>query len=358
MGICGSAEAKDTSSPQASKSRELDKAIKEDERKQQKEVKLLLLGAGESGKSTVLKSMRLIHNIAFTPTERESFRRQVFLNITQGMKQVLEAMDELDHHLEHPEYSEYLALFLTLPDIGEGQPFPESYHQPLQLLWHDSAVQQTVKRGSEIALPDNLHYFFSDIDRFFGQSYIPSDSDILRCRNKTTGIIETIFPLNDRTYRIFDVGGQRSERKKWIHCFENVTAVLFIVALSGYDCCLVEDKESNQMQEALMLFDSICNSKWFVRTSMILFLNKVDIFEQKLAASPIKAHFPDYDVSDATDVDQAKAFFRTKFCRVNRSQSKEVYPSFTNATDPSLLKIVMASVTDIILTRSLRDNLL
>lgn len=112
------------------------------------------------------------------------------------------------------------------------------------------------------------------------------------------------------------------------------------------------------MQEALMLFDSICNSKWFVRTSMILFLNKVDIFEQKLAWSPIKAHFPDYDMDNSTDVDLGKAFFRTKFCRLNRSQAKEVYPSFTNATDPSLLKIVMASVTDIILTRSLRDNLL
>lgn len=53
-------------------------------------------------------------------------------------------------------------------------------------------------------------------------------------------------PLTHLTtsHRIFDVGGQRSERKKWIHCFEGVTAVLFIVALSGYDCCLVEDKDS------------------------------------------------------------------------------------------------------------------
>ena len=43
---------------------------------------------------------------------------------------------------------------------------------------------------------------------------------------------------------MFDVGGQRSERKKWIHCFENVTALLFVVAISGYDQCLVEDKDS------------------------------------------------------------------------------------------------------------------
>lgn len=37
-----------------------------------------------------------------------------------------------------------------------------------------------------------------------------------------------------------DVGGQRSERRKWIHCFENVTSIMFLVALSEYDQVLVE----------------------------------------------------------------------------------------------------------------------
>lgn len=44
-------------------------------------------------------------------------------------------------------------------------------------------------------------------------------------------------------YRMFDVGGQRSERKKWIHCFEGVTAIIFCVALSDYDLVLAEDEE-------------------------------------------------------------------------------------------------------------------
>ena len=74
--------------------------------------------------------------------------------------------------------------------------------------------------------------------------YRPSDQDILRCRAKTTGIIETTFPLGSITYRMVDVGGQRSERKKWIHCFDNVTAILFVVAISGYDQCLAEDRDS------------------------------------------------------------------------------------------------------------------
>lgn len=161
--------------------------------------------------------------------------------------------------------------------------------------------------------------------------------------------------------RIFDVGGQRSERRKWVSCFENVTAVLFIVALSGYDACMVEDRRLNQMEEALMLFKSICNSKWFVRTSMILFLNKVDLFAAKIAdrTAPmtIQDIWQEFD-GDPHDPPQAKLFFKNEFMKLNQHATKEVYANFTTAVDPKLLGIVMASVTDIILTRSLRDTLL
>lgn len=86
--------------------------------------------------------------------------------------------------------------------------------------------------------------FFDSLDRLFTKEYVPSDQDILRSRLKTTGITETVFDLGALTYRMFDVGGQRSERKKWIHCFEDVNALLFLVAISGYDQCLVEDKDA------------------------------------------------------------------------------------------------------------------
>lgn len=86
--------------------------------------------------------------------------------------------------------------------------------------------------------------FFNELDRFWKPDYTPTDQDIIRCRAKTTGIVETVFHLGPLTYRMFDVGGQRSERKKWIHCFENVTAILFVVAISGYDQCLIEDRDS------------------------------------------------------------------------------------------------------------------
>ncbi len=199
-------------------------------------------------------------------------------------------------------------------------------------------------------------YFYSDLSRLFAPSFSPNNQDVLYCRQKTTGITETTFGTSQLTYRLFDVGGQRSERKKWIHCFENVTAVLFLVAISGYDQCLMEDKDSNQMQEALMLFDSICNSQWFAKTSIIVFLNKIDLFQQRILVSPISKHFPDYSGSD-TDYNAAREYFKSRFMRLNRNTSKQVYTHYTTAIDTNLVKVTMLAVTDIIVSANLSDGM-
>ncbi|KAK6011859.1 g-protein alpha subunit, partial [Ostertagia ostertagi] len=123
--------------------------------------------------------------------------------------------------------------------------------------------------------------------------------DVLRTRVKTTGIVETHFTYKDLHFKMFDVGGQRSERKKWIHCFEGVTAIIFCVAMSEYDMVLAEDDEMNRMIESMKLFDSICNNKWFTETSIILFLNKKDLFEEKIKRSPLTRCFPEYTGSNS-----------------------------------------------------------
>jgi len=138
---------------------------------------------------------------------------------------------------------------------------------------------------------------------------------------------------------MFDVGGQRSERKKWIHCFENVTSIIFCVALSEYDQVLLEEsnqvcfffkyflaftnKIQNRMMESLVLFDSVVNSRWFMRTSIILFLNKVDLFRQKLGRSPLSNYFPDY--SGGNNINRASKYLLWRFNQVNRAHLN-LYP--------------------------------
>lgn len=89
-----------------------------------------------------------------------------------------------------------------------------------------------------------IYSFYDSLDRIFKPGWLPDNQDMLQARLRTTGITETLFELGQMNFRMMDVGGQRSERKKWIHCFEGVQCLLFMVALSGYDQCLVEDQNA------------------------------------------------------------------------------------------------------------------
>ena len=90
--------------------------------------------------------------------------------------------------------------------------------------------------------------FLDDLDRLGAKDYQPTEQDILRTRVKTTGIVEVHFSFKNLNFKLFDVGGQRSERKKWIHCFEDVTAIIFCVAMSEYDQVLHEDETTVNIQ--------------------------------------------------------------------------------------------------------------
>ncbi|KAI3542949.1 guanine nucleotide-binding protein alpha-2 subunit [Colletotrichum abscissum] len=330
--MCFGARTKDDGG--GARSRDLDRMIRQDEKRLSKEVKLLLLGAGESGKSTVLKQMKLIYAQGFSKNEKLEWKPVVFNNIK---------------HMAH---------ILVEHEINAQDPLPRDYLQPVKELWVDSGVKQAIAKGNEFALHDNLAYFCDDLDRIWDASYEPTDQDLLRSRLRTTGITETVFDLGQLTYRMFDVGGQRSERKKWIHCFENVNCLLFLVAISGYDQCLVEDKDGNQMNEALMLWESIANSHWFTKSALILFLNKMDLFKEKLPNNPITSHgFTDYH-GPAEDWKSASKYFLDKFRALNRNTEKEIYGHFTNATDTNLLKITMGSVQDMIIQRNLKQLIL
>uniref|UniRef100_A0A6G3MHJ1 Guanine nucleotide-binding protein alpha-7 subunit (Trinotate prediction) n=1 Tax=Henneguya salminicola TaxID=69463 RepID=A0A6G3MHJ1_HENSL len=94
--------------------------------------------------------------------------------------------------------------------------------------------------------------------------------------------------------RLIDIGGQRSERKKWVHCFEDLNAMIYVASLVDYCMVLEEDNMTNRLTESVKLFSAMCNNPYFSSIPIILFLNKKDLFDKKILVCPLEQYFPNY----------------------------------------------------------------
>ncbi|VDP03558.1 unnamed protein product [Soboliphyme baturini] len=336
------------------RSKLIDDQLKADGERAAREVKLLLLGAGESGKSTIVKQMKIIHETGYSEEERKAYKPVVYSNTMQSMMAIIRAMNMLKIDFASRENDLAREFFALAANAEEGE-MPPELSSCMKRLWHDGGIQECFSRSREFQLNDSAPYYLNALERISQPGYVPTQDDVLRTRVKTTGIVETHFTYKDLHFKMFDVGGQRSERKKWIHCFEGVTAIIFCVALSEYDMVLAEDEEMNRMVESMKLFDSICNNKWFTDTSIILFLNKKDLFEEKIRKSPLTICFPDYTGSNTYE--EAAAYIQMKFESLNKrvGGQKEIYTHFTCATDTNNIRFVFDAVTDIIIKDNLRQ---
>uniref|UniRef100_A0A2P2I1X7 Guanine nucleotide-binding protein G(O) subunit alpha 1 n=1 Tax=Hirondellea gigas TaxID=1518452 RepID=A0A2P2I1X7_9CRUS len=335
------------------RSKMIEKDLKEDGIQAAKDIKLLLLGAGESGKSTIVKQMKIIHEEGFTTEDYKQYRPVVYSNTIQSLVAILRAMPNLGICFAgNDREPDSKMVFDVISRMEDTEPFSEELLVSMMRLWTDAGVQVCFNRSNEYQLNDSAKYFLDDLSRLGGKTYQPTEQDILRTRVKTTGIVEVHFSFKNLNFKLFDVGGQRSERKKWIHCFEDVTAIIFCVAMSEYDQVLHEDETTNRMQESLKLFDSICNNKWFTDTSIILFLNKRDLFDAKIKKSPLTICFPEYN--GAQEFDCASSYIQAQFEAKNKSTTKDIYCHTTCATDTTNIQFVFDAVTDVIIANNLR----
>jgi GTPase SAR1 family protein len=151
-------------------------------------------------------------------------------------------------------------------------------------------------------------------------------------------------------FEVHDVGGQRSERKKWVNSFPNVNAVIFVAALSEYDQTLAEAKRHNRMMEALNLFESVVKNVHFENTPIMLFLNKKDIFAEKIMYSNItdSPFFSDY-AGPPNDFDHGVLYFIQKFEEHMEEDINDSFIHVTCATDTNNMEFVLDSSRIIIM---------
>lgn len=349
MQCCQSDEAREQKRINA----EIEKQLRRDKRDARRELKLLLLGTGESGKSTFIKQMRIIHGAGYTDEDKRGFIKLVYQNIFMAMQSMIKAMDLLKiQYAEHSSRDK--AELIKSIDYETVTTFEPPYVEAIKDLWNDTGIQECYDRRREYQLTDSAKYYLSDLERIRAADYLPTEQDILRARAPTTGIIEYPFDLDSIIFRMVDVGGQRSERRKWIHCFENVTSIIFLVALSEYDQILFESENENRMEESKALFKTIITYPWFQHSSVILFLNKKDLLEEKIMYSHLVDYFPEYE-GPQRDAIAAREFILRMFVDLNPDSEKIIYSHFTCATDTENIKFVFAAVKDTILQSNLRE---
>ena len=104
---------------------------------------------------------------------------------------------------------------------------PSEIGEKMKLLWQDDGFQECLKHAVEYQLNDSAPYYIERMARILDSSYTPTQQDVLQSRVQTTGVVETSFKHDNIIYQLFDVGGQRSERRQWLHCFDDVNAVLW-----------------------------------------------------------------------------------------------------------------------------------
>ena len=178
----------------------------------------------------------------------------------------------------------------------------------IKVLWSEEALHRVFAERGRLKIDDSSAFFWDRVDEVAAGGYVPSEEHILMVRHRTTGVVEQEFVVKDVHFKVVDVGGQKNERKKWINCFEHVTAVVFVTALSCYSEKLFEDERINSMDDSLDLFKEICNLRWFEKTAMILFLNKKDLFAERIHEIPLTTWDPTF-ADDCTDYDACMYLF-------------------------------------------------
>jgi len=335
--------------------RKIASALKEEDR-QEEAIKILILGTGDSGKTTFTKQLTCMHGgVSDEVLESYAFiLKDLALRAAQVLLCGAEEAGLVVGDLVGPTKSIMEAQLLT-PDIAKL----------ITSVTARSDLQQLLdERGESLQMQGGVsgaQFYWKHAERFAADGFKPTHDDYIKARIKTTGVVESHFMVAKTSFTIVDVGGQRSERKKWLNCFGAVDAIIFLAAINEYDMVLEEDENENRMVESIKLWRALSNAPFFKGVPFILFLNKSDLFEEKLPRVPLSEVFSDYPVfytSEAvngmTDFEKGWRFIKDQYLKFFSGNSL-CYVHLTCAVDTEACRNVWNSVKDYLFRRAMED---
>jgi guanine nucleotide-binding protein subunit alpha-12 len=370
--------------------------IRKEKRKMRQTQKIVLLGVGESGKSTFLKQMHIIHGAGFDSKSKLEFRNQIYENILKAMSGLINGKNQLKIGWSNPKITEVFKNFrLIHKNLMEDRVVeqrgmaiePAQFSQAVSLirqLWDEPSIQETYSRRREYPrfYVENIVYYIENLNRISEINYLPSSADILHCRRATTSIVEVELNIRGVPFQFIDVGGQRTQRQKWQHCLSDVTAILFLVSSNEFDEYLREDFTTSRLDESCKVFETLVNYRYLQETSFILFLNKYDLLKEKIKICNIMDYCSDFR-GNPTSLDDVKRYLSNRFSMLKQNgqnnfnnnnnesvqlsgsaakykyaqsnnNNNEIYTHFTTAVDTENIKVIFEMVKNMIFENNRR----
>ncbi|GMS98524.1 hypothetical protein PENTCL1PPCAC_20699 [Pristionchus entomophagus] len=334
---------------------EIEKNLQRDRKNARNNLKLLLLGTTESGKSTFFKQMRTIYGVPWSEEDKRTHTRLARQGVLWAMQSLLRAPDQLGiefgkNWADSQEKAEAVKKEGEWNTVTSGWNTVSDWDMVLSLirdLWEDPGIQECYSRRDEYQISDaDLHYL-DNLHRLTQPGYLPVYEDIFNSKPVIKqAVCEFLFIVDKaNVFRMIDVcGQQRSERRKWIRCFEDATAILFFVALSDYD--RVDGDNLNRLEASKELFRTVITYPWFWNAYFILLLNKKDLLAEKIFHSHLANHFPEYDGPQGDHI-AAREFIRKMFVDLKPPGiDTKLYSHFICAIDTEDIRCVFAIVRD------------
>ena len=317
---------------------------KEDEKYNQK---ILLLGTGESGKSTVVKQVKMIYSKgsnSLSDREKIEYITAIRRNCIEAIQTLLEASTTLCIPLNDSNLNDD---FEKVKNLEINDTLDEKIAISIDNLWNDGGIQTVFQNRDKFWNMDATPYYLREVHRIADADYEPTEEDCVMTRVRTTGIVVTQINEAPYTYQVVDVGGQRSERRKWIHAFDDVKGVIFLDGLAGYNQVLFEDSSVNRMHESLNLFREIVKNPIFKKIPIFVFLNKKDLFEEMIPKYPLSKCFPEFQ-GPPGDIISALEFIQQQYLTIMEEEcpGKQLYIQIIAARVRLDMKIAFGEVKE------------
>jgi len=314
---------------------------------QAQQVRMILLGPGESGKSTFFKQLKIIQGGGIGEEERKRWAVGVFANIRSQMQILVQQARDEEVEFSEPSSQDMAQKILSTPADSE---WSSEFGMWVKKMWAEPAIKTIYQERDRLfSLNDGAAYFFTNIDRIMEPNYIPSQQDLLCVRVRSAAFEQAVYSYNKITFKIWDVGGQIPERKKWRRHIGASTAIIFFASLTEYDQRMREDHNRIRMMDTLDMFEEICILEETAKKPIILLLNKIDLLKEKIARKNLNSFFPEY--TGPADAAVAAEYIRDRY--IDRAHNHDVYPHFICAVDTVTVTSIWSSVRDILYKKTI-----